>query len=123
MLTLMSALCSASYAQSPEDIGVCSGAVAVEFQKGDRNTATRYYNEMKSQIDKHDTRIAKACPGGKVTESCFNTLPLDTRKYMNARHSAIKDLNSPNQTNLLNKPGKGNDPMTRGVVLMGFCSK
>jgi hypothetical protein len=123
LLLVLLTLSNVTFALTPEDVGTCAGALTVEFQKGDRATAMKYYNQMKSEIDAHDATIAKACPGGKINETCFNTLPLATRKFINARGNAIKDLNSPANTTLLNKPARGNDPMTRGVVLMGFCSK
>ena len=100
---------------------MCAGALQIEFQKGDRATAMKFYNQKKPDIDKHDTRIARACPTG-INESCFNTLSLDTRIFMESRHNAIKDLSSPGNTSLLNKPLRGNDPMTRGFVLMAYCS-
>lgn len=114
---------SAVRVPSVEDIGTCAGAVTIEFQKGDRETAMKFYSAMKSQIDSHDSLVMKNCSGGRITETCFNSLPLETRKFLNARDAAIKDLNSPAQTNLLNKTARGNDPMTRATVLLGFCSK
>lgn len=107
--------------QKASDVGVCAGALQLEFQKGDRATAMKFYNQKKNDIDMHDSRIARACPNG-INESCFNTLPLDTRIFMESRHNAIKDLNSAGNSSLLNKPMRGNDPMTRGFVLMAYCS-
>lgn len=108
-------------AQSVEQVGVCAGALTIEFQRGDKATASKYYAKMKNQIDSYDATIKKQCPSG-INEACFNSLPLEARQFINIRGKTIKELNSPSPTTLVKNSPPGNDPATRGIVLMGNCN-